>query len=293
MKFELKPTGRHSSDEELIKDLIEVAQKLGKKSLTRDEYSKHGKYGRGTIEWRFGWLNALKKAGLSTSKSYNVTDEELLDEMRRIAKLPNVGNLTRDIFNEHKQLSSTWAIENRFGSWTKALKKAGLHVSPTQIKKYSDEELFENLLNVWTHLGKQPTSGDLGDYPSKINRNTYSDRFGSWRNALEAFVKYTNKGQAEAFNEVIEKEQISPVETKASDDKRIQHKTSRTINVRLRFLTMKRDNFKCKNCGRSPATEHSVILHVDHIYPWSKGGETIIENLQTLCSKCNYGKSNL
>ncbi|WP_343324290.1 HNH endonuclease signature motif containing protein [Streptococcus sp. Marseille-P8640] len=37
----------------------------------------------------------------------------------------------------------------------------------------------------------------------------------------------------------------------------------------------------------------NVVLHVDHIIPWSKGGETVLGNLQTLCSKCNLGKSDL
>ncbi|MFZ6816453.1 HNH endonuclease [Undibacterium sp. Rencai35W] len=27
--------------------------------------------------------------------------------------------------------------------------------------------------------------------------------------------------------------------------------------------------------------------------PWSKGGETVLANLQTLCSVCNLGKSNV
>ncbi|MBA3804703.1 MAG: HNH endonuclease, partial [Acidobacteria bacterium] len=36
-----------------------------------------------------------------------------------------------------------------------------------------------------------------------------------------------------------------------------------------------------------------VALHVDHIRPWSKDGETLLENLQTLCSECNLGKSNV
>jgi 5-methylcytosine-specific restriction endonuclease McrA len=35
------------------------------------------------------------------------------------------------------------------------------------------------------------------------------------------------------------------------------------------------------------------LLHVDHIKPWSHGGETIEDNLQTLCATCNLGKSNV
>ena len=71
------------------------------------------------------------------------------------------------------------------------------------------------------------------------------------------------------------------------------HRTPRNINARLRFKIMKRDNFKCCACGASPAKDSSVELHVDHVIPWSKGGETVEENLQTLCSKCNLGKSDI
>ena len=68
--------------------------------------------------------------------------------------------------------------------------------------------------------------------------------------------------------------------------------TSRAISDKLRYKVLKRDNFKCCACGASPAKDPSVELHIDHITPWSKGGETILENLQTLCSKCNIGKSD-
>ncbi len=68
---------------------------------------------------------------------------------------------------------------------------------------------------------------------------------------------------------------------------------SRKISDRLRYQVLKRDNFKCCACGASPAKEPSVELHIDHIIPWSKGGKTEINNLQTLCSKCNLGKGDL
>lgn len=70
------------------------------------------------------------------------------------------------------------------------------------------------------------------------------------------------------------------------------HKTKRNIGLQLRFKVFKRDNYKCCICGASPAKDPSVELHVDHIVPWSKGGETTIDNLQTLCSRCNLGKSD-
>jgi len=63
--------------------------------------------------------------------------------------------------------------------------------------------------------------------------------------------------------------------------------------MRLHFEVLKRDSFKCCVCGASPAKDPSVELHIDHIIPWSKDGETVIDNMQTLCSKCNIGKSDI
>ena len=53
---------------------------------------------------------------------------------------------------------------------------------------------------------------------------------------------------------------------------------------------LKRDNFKCKLCGRS--ARDGVELEVDHIIPISKGGKTIESNLRVLCKDCNRGKSD-
>jgi 5-methylcytosine-specific restriction endonuclease McrA len=71
------------------------------------------------------------------------------------------------------------------------------------------------------------------------------------------------------------------------------HKTGRDPSLRTRFRVMKRDNFSCRACGASPAHSPGIALHVDHIIPWSRGGDAIDENLQTLCEACNLGKSNV
>jgi 5-methylcytosine-specific restriction endonuclease McrA len=46
-------------------------------------------------------------------------------------------------------------------------------------------------------------------------------------------------------------------------------------------------------CGTSPLKDPAVTLHVDHIVAWSKGGRTVLNNLQTLCARCNIGKGDL
>ncbi len=58
----------------------------------------------------------------------------------------------------------------------------------------------------------------------------------------------------------------------------------------LRWQVFQRDGWKCVACGRSSQDE--VILQVDHILPRSRGGPDSLDNLQTLCTVCNQGKSN-
>ena len=129
--------------------------------------------------------------------------------------------------------------------------------------------------------GRQPHRSEMNDKSiSGISSGAYLRKFGRWSNALKSFVAYIN-----AADDVL----VVPA---AIEDSK-QHKTARDVNLRLRFIVLRRDHFRCCSCGASPAKDPAIELHVDHIFPWSKGGETVLENLQTLCSKCNGGKSNL
>ena len=58
----------------------------------------------------------------------------------------------------------------------------------------------------------------------------------------------------------------------------------------IRYDVLKRDNYRCCICGIS--SKEGAKLHIDHIIPVSKGGKTVMDNLQTLCERCNMGKSN-
>jgi hypothetical protein len=52
-----------------------------------------------------------------------------------------------------------------------------------------------------------------------------------------------------------------------------------------------RDNFRCIYCGKS-SIEDGVKLHLDHVFPKSKGGTSQSKNLVTACELCNLMKYN-
>ncbi len=74
--------------------------------------------------------------------------------------------------------------------------------------------------------------------------------------------------------------------------------TRKSIPPKIRLQVLKRDNFTCQSCGKSPASypelEIDAVpkLEIDHFQPHSKGGSDDLENLQTLCFLCNRGKGN-
>ena len=55
----------------------------------------------------------------------------------------------------------------------------------------------------------------------------------------------------------------------------------------VRHEVFKRDNYRCRECNNSPP---DVVLHIDHIVPFSKGGADNLNNYQTLCAECNHAK---
>lgn len=150
-----------------------------------------------------------------------------------------------------------------------------------------NEELFDNLKNVWIKLERQPKREEVKRPLSKYSGSTYERRFGTWYKALETFVLYINEGVVENERKDVEEPMMLD-----SAHKRPKPRTRREISERLRFSILLRDGFRCQSCGRSPLKSPGVELHVDHIIPWSRGGETIEANLQTKCKACNLGKGN-
>lgn len=301
MEFKLNDYHRNIPDEELLKDILRVANALGKKTITKPEYNKDGKYYSSTIEKRFGgWLKALKTCGLSPDERQTnpngIDVDDLIKDLQDVANRLGKKSITSGEYEKYGKYSKSTFL-HKFTSWNNALKSSGLepfdHPLGSAKNKVSIYACLEEIERIWITLGRQPTATDIKKGVSRYSLHIYERRFGTWRKALEFFVAYMNGEKDVEKPNDLEDIQL-PVETpqKSVNNKPV-HKTKRDINLRLRFLVMKRDNFKCCMCGRSPATTPELELHIDHIVPWSKGGETTIDNLQTLCIDCNLGKSNL
>ncbi|MGY8903635.1 MAG: homing endonuclease associated repeat-containing protein [Burkholderiales bacterium] len=213
-----------------------------------------------------------------------LSNDELLGDLRRVARELRRDTVTISEYTAHG-LGHASTIQRRFGSWFKALEDAGLKPSRSRIG-IPDEELFENLRVVWTSLGRQPSYGEIKAPLSRYSAGTYENRYGSWSQALQKFVEWVNADETAEPNELrIQKESTRNSRPQA-------RRTKREISERLRFRILVRDGFRCGACGASPLENRGTELHVDHIVPWSKGGETVPENLVIKCSRCNLGKGN-
>ncbi len=212
----------------------------------------------------------------------NIPDEDLLSDLKSVAARLNKGTLTKTDYDAHGSYGAT-TILRRFKQWNLAISAAGL-IAPNR-QNIPDEELLENIAAVWTELGRQPVGKEMDKSLglSKFSLGTYEKRFGSWNKSLLAFSQ-------NLVGDLSEREaKLDTPKVQAAK----QRETSRKINWRLRAQVLIRDGCVCRMCGTSPLKDANVVLHADHIWPWSKGGETTLENLQTLCHVCNIGKSDM
>jgi hypothetical protein len=218
---------------------------------------------------------------------YNVPDQDFLDDLKTVCSKLGRNNITMREYDEIGKYTSG-TIHRRFGTWHKALIAAGIEL--TVNKNMSEKELFENIEHVWISLGRQPTDREMRQPLSKYSKNPYLNKFGTWRKALEAFVEFINLDNNQSADDDNFVQENITTETTIEKDFVFKHKTKRMPSERLKVQVLMRDGNKCRLCG---VTVSGDSIHFDHIKPWSKGGETVLENLQVLCEKHNLAKGNL
>jgi hypothetical protein len=205
-----------------------------------------------------------------------------LEDLKRVATSLGRSKISSREYNDNGGKYTAGTIGTRFGSWNNALIKAGLQL--VHQREVSSEELWKNLEEVWVAIGRQPVIRDIESVHSKYSKHQYIAKFENWNNALVSFVDYINSGEATYIRAEIITEDIQLVE------KPFKHLTKRFPSERVKVQVLMRDGNKCRLCGIILTGDN---IHFDHITPWSKGGETLLENLQILCKRHNLAKGDL
>ena len=185
-----RPTTTHYTDAELIKILQDFAKKLGHTPKARE--MGNGTPSNFAYRMHFGtWLKALEAAGLKQAmRSYTnrktFSDDDLLDLLRWYA-VEYGCNPSISKVNACESMPSATTFVKHFGSWSNALKLAGLEYDRSRTsgwQKYTDGEMLSLLREFADRLSYPPRVIDLMYEEDMPCSSTYINRFGSWGRAL-------------------------------------------------------------------------------------------------------------
>jgi hypothetical protein len=147
-----------------------------------------------------------------------------------------------------------------------------------RIDTLSDQTLFAEMERIWRLRGHRPSRTEWETSNPTVHYNTYRNHFGGWVKACIKFIEYRMGAPLAA----------APTALPPS----IPPEKKRQVPLGMRLKVLDRDGYTCVRCGRSPALVRGLMLHVDHLDPFAKGGKTELSNLQTLCADCNLGKGD-
>jgi len=127
--------------EELLDALDKLAEELGE-IPTSTQMNDQGEYWASQYNKEFGgWNEALREAGFETNQVRKVPTDELLDEIRRLARELN-RTPTRDQMDDRGEYYGR-SYRLRFGSWNEAVRRAGLEpnqrISQSEFRDPPDE----------------------------------------------------------------------------------------------------------------------------------------------------------
>ncbi len=225
-------------------------------------------------------INSKFEFDWNVQKQY--TFRILLPSKAKYDKYELIHLLDENILKDNKLVQAAVIVANNrilYGKYLEAVEQLQSKATREQARKlhipYKKYIKYENALFLEQQL-KPTVDSDvicIAEYTSPQGRNHYSKT---------ATYKIDEMPERHA----ILQQQIASLDSEETRRKRARSK----MTDKLRYSILKRDGFRCKICGRT--AEDGVKLHVDHIMPVSKGGETISSNLRTLCETCNWGKSD-
>ncbi|MFN6540320.1 MAG: DEAD/DEAH box helicase family protein [Nostoc sp. EkiNYC01] len=126
------------------------------------------------------------------------------------------------------------------------------------------------------------------DFPSRLKHEYLSKEFSQpetlWKVFYKSLIRFETAVEA-AIKSIIYWEEYG--DNRQETTPHIITPSKRELTEAEKEEVKKRDRYACLCCGDNSKGR----LQIDHIKPFSMGGETCIENSQTLCRTCNKDKS--
>ncbi len=153
-------TGVTYKDDELLNIIKKRAEELGRPPVISDMDPTIAR----EIRKRFGWNNALKKAGLSplnkTPVEVTESDEELLEMYINFCRKLNKPASAIDL-NKSDEIYNSDVFKIRFGSMNNLRRLAGMPECRSGKNKYTKEQIKDMLIAEYRRLGRIPTNREI------------------------------------------------------------------------------------------------------------------------------------
>lgn len=274
--------GRRIARSQLLDEIERLHRELGE-IPSRSDMKTRGKYSTSAFTNAFGtWTDGLKEAGFTESEinkrtanrqGTSLTDAELLNDLKRVAEIVDQVPRVRDVRTHGKYAHETY--RQRFGGWDRVLRSAGFEPNYTQFGAEVGE-LVDEMLRLAIKLDRPPYGKDMTEY-GKYSKKTYSNRFGSWAEALDiAGLPRRERGGS------------LPIDVGS------KFETYGVNWYEMRQQALQRDRFRCQDCGMEQSEhrdEYGRGLDVHHIMPVRQfdtpEDANILLNLITLCRDCH------
>jgi len=194
---------RRQQYNQTIKSMLRVAANLYKKYNripTEQEFIEQSNYTYAHYKKQFGSIfAALRQCGFQVKTIPNnlVPDEKLIQHLQQVAAQKGATPTISDM-KKHK-LYSYMVYVRRFGTWNQALQKAGFTLQRPVTRKYTNEQLINQLQVVAKTIGRNPRTTDLKIFKG-ISVPVFIDRFGSWNLALKAAGFQVNTARSTKYS---------------------------------------------------------------------------------------------
>ena len=177
---------RQFTKEQVIQSLRDEAEKLGHAPF-KNEW--HGVPGKTSIQNYFGtWNNALKEAGIEPNLHMNPTREEIIDDIKQVAK--NLGRPPKRA--EYLELGKYTSID-KFGGWNSFIDEIGFK----RMMNVTKQNLIDSLVDVANAIGRSPLYVEYSHHPLGYSSETVYKFYKSYDDLLkdaELSVPHRNGG---------------------------------------------------------------------------------------------------